>query len=249
MSDTPGYHTQHNLLSSRPGRANLDEIFFTLAVNFLMYVVLIIVFYMFARFYLEEQTSIDEIKFRENNGIRYTLVSTEDNIELEDNHAELFTPSPPFEDTNITTGVTEIQGNNPSSSNADSGFFSPRRYLVSFFGNDSLDEDDNARLEQISKVIVCAVGLNTIFGIWGLLQERILTQTYDGDFFEYSYGLVFINRLLGFIFSAYLMYHFQITWIQSPMWEYSIPSVANMYVLCISFSSTSMFILYLNFEL
>jgi adenosine 3'-phospho 5'-phosphosulfate transporter B2 len=72
------------------------------------------------------------------------------------------------------------------------------------------------------------VGLNVSFCIWGLVQERILTQTYNGDFFGYSYGLVFLNRLGGLVLSTVLMYYFQVEWVKSPLWEYSFPSVANM---------------------
>lgn len=55
-----------------------------------------------------------------------------------------------------------------------------------------------------------------------------MTKMLLGDFFEYSYGLVFFNRLGGLIFSAYLMRHFKVDWVSSPLWEYSFPSVANM---------------------
>jgi ABC-type multidrug transport system permease subunit len=39
------------------GQANLSDLLYTLSVNFLLYVVLIIVFYMLVRFYLDEETS------------------------------------------------------------------------------------------------------------------------------------------------------------------------------------------------
>ena len=38
------------------GQANLSDLMYTLSVNFLLYVVLIIVFYMLVRFYLDEET-------------------------------------------------------------------------------------------------------------------------------------------------------------------------------------------------
>jgi hypothetical protein len=82
--------------------------------------------------------------------------------------------------------------------------------------------------ELIQKVAFCALGLTITFSIWGLVQERILTQPYDKEHFEYSYGLVFLNRLGGLCLSIFLMYYFQVTWIYSPLWEYSFPSVANM---------------------
>ena len=51
--------------------SSLDEIFYDLSVNFLLYVVLIIVFYLVVRFYLEEDTSSPR-----SNG--YVPVVTED---------------------------------------------------------------------------------------------------------------------------------------------------------------------------
>ena len=80
----------------------------------------------------------------------------------------------------------------------------------------------------MQRLAYCAAGLVVSFCIWGLVQERILTQTYCGEFFEYSYGLVFMNRLGGLIFSSYLMYYFKVPWVQSALWEHSFPSVANM---------------------
>ena len=73
-----------------------------------------------------------------------------------------------------------------------------------------------------------ALGLVVSFSIWGVVQERILTQQYDDEFFTYSYGLVFLNRLGGLILSAYLMHFFKVQYINSALWEYSFPSVANM---------------------
>ena len=98
----------------------------------------------------------------------------------------------------------------------------------SFLNVNEWGEPDGTKQEVIQKAIFCAVGLNASFCVWGLLQERILTQTYDGVFFHHSYGLVFLNRLGGLVLSTCLVYYFKIEWVKSPLWEYSFPSVANM---------------------
>lgn len=200
-----------NTVSFQPrGEANLDDILFTLAVNFLLYVVLIIVFYMIVRFYLEEETHNESYAKQ-----GYSAVQTEENdVEL-----------PP----------TAIDQSDPGEIKAASvedvpPIESPKKLKRSgsFLNVNDWGEPLGTKQEVILKAVFCAVGLNVSFGIWGLLQERILTQTYGGDFFEYSYGLVFINRLGGLLLSLYLMYHFQVEWVSSPLWEYSFPSVANM---------------------
>ena len=82
--------------------------------------------------------------------------------------------------------------------------------------------------EVIQRAVFCAVGLNACFVIWELLPERMLTQPYNDEYFVYGYGLVFMNRLGGLLFSAGLMHYFKIDMIKSPLWEFSFPSVTNM---------------------
>lgn len=190
----------------RGADVNLDDIIFTLAVNFLLYVCLIIVFYMLVRFYLEEETSHDKYV---KQSLGYAEVSTEENLEME----------------YTSTSINDV----PDDESADKSL-SPKslKRQASFLSANDIADPEQTKQEAIAKIIFCGVGLNITFGIWGLVQERILTQTYDGQFFEYSYGLVFINRFLGLILSAYLMYYFEVVWVKSPLWEYSIPAVANM---------------------
>ena len=66
--------------------------------------------------------------------------------------------------------------------------------------------------DAIKRAVFCALGLNVSFCIWGLLQERMLTQTYDGEYFVYSYGLVFMNRLGGLVLSLILMHYYRLPW-------------------------------------
>ncbi len=46
------------------------------------------------------------------------------------------------------------------------------------------------------------------------LQERILKGEYgeEGEHFTYSYGLVFMNRFLGFLFSAVMLHYTRPKW-------------------------------------
>ncbi|GMH56544.1 hypothetical protein TrRE_jg9029 [Triparma retinervis] len=61
----------------------------------------------------------------------------------------------------------------------------------------------------MKRLLMCSAGLITTFVTWGLLQERMLTRRYPrivGDYFEYTYFLVFTNRLWSLIFSTVLMH-------------------------------------------
>lgn len=173
------------------GADNVGDIFYTLSINFLLYVVLILVFYMLVRFYLEEDTTHAQSIARKG----YARVSTSDEVEGADSEE-------PAKDTKTVNAP--------------------------FLDMNAWGEAEGTKQEVFQKLSVCAVGLVVTFSIWGLVQERMLTQSYDGDFFEFSYGLVFINRLGGLILSALLMHFCQVEWVSSPLWEYSFPSVANM---------------------
>jgi solute carrier family 35 (adenosine 3'-phospho 5'-phosphosulfate transporter), member B2 len=175
-----------------------------IAVNFLLYVTLIIVFYMLVRFYLEEETSTEG-----GSHLSYApLPVVDDESENEDNK-------------NTTKELIE------ESTNSETQKKGIKR-VGSFLNVNEWVEPDGTKMEIIQRVIFCAVGLNISFSIWGLVQERMLTYPYNGDYFIYSYGLVFLNRLGGLVLSTVLMYHYKVTWVSSPLYEFSFPSVANM---------------------
>ena len=193
---------------------SLDDIFFDLSVNFLLYVVLIIVFYLVVRFYLEEEvTPFDE---------GYSTVPlSEELVDDKDTGIEM---EPLQGKSDKADSTTKENGDKSTSSSS----LSPLDKEGSFLNINEWGEPEGTKQEVIQKVGLCAVGLIVSFCIWGLVQERLLTQTYDGDFFEYSYGLVFLNRLGGLVLSSCLMSYYKVQWVSSPLWEYSFPAVANM---------------------
>ena len=159
------------------GDGNLADILYDLSVNFLLYVVLIIVFYMLVRFYLEEETESSN-----SSGKGYIRVSTNEDEPTKENESD---------------GIHTESG--PKHEEPSRG---------SFLNINKWGEPDGTRQEVIQRAIFCALGLIISFCVWGLVQERMLTQTYDGDFFEYSYGLVFLSRLGGLILSSFLSKRF-----------------------------------------
>lgn len=198
MSATSGMSADSPFVDRK--QANLADIMFAMSVNFLLYVLLIIVFYMLVRFYLEEETSSPQ---------GYKIVPQDEESEEE--------------------GVIKDQASKPSEgSSASSSTSASTAKATTFLNLNEFNEPEGTKQEVIQRLIFCAAGLIISFTVWGLVQERILTQTYNGDFFVYSYGLVFMNRLGGLLFSAVLMRYFAVSWQAAHLWEYSFPSVANM---------------------
>jgi solute carrier family 35 (adenosine 3'-phospho 5'-phosphosulfate transporter), member B2 len=197
-----------------PAPASLDQVFFKLAVNFLLYIAFITIFYLIVRFYLEEPLTSD--------GNQYRVLPTEVK-ENEDMDTQL-----DIEDVSVPDAINKADAIKTTVDNDEAqGTISPSR-KASFLSINEWGEPEGTRTEVMQQLMFCAVGLVLTFGVWGIVQERILTQPYDGQYFQYSYGLVFINRLGGLILSACLMKIFKVEWYSSPLWEYSIPSCANM---------------------
>jgi len=208
---------------------NLADIFFNLSVNFLLYVVLIIVFYMLVRFYLEEETestASTQSSRIESRNFGYVPVSTnDDDIELVDS-GQLIEKNTGIEIENVIQ--SEISSKAESTLANESLLGESVHKSNSFLNVNEWNNSEETKDDVIRRVVYCALGLNISFCIWGLIQERILTQTYGGEFFVYSYGLVFMSRLGGLILSSVLMKYYKVPWVPSALWEYSFPAVANM---------------------
>lgn len=83
-----------------------------------------------------------------------------------------------------------------------------------------------------SKAFWCvayAFGIIGFLVIYGLQQEKIMTDKYDGDKFGVSAFLVLCNRIATIIFSTVLMFYrgegFRP---QAPIWKYALVSVSNV---------------------
>ena len=196
-----------SLSVGRRGRVNLGEVLDTLAVNFLLYVVLIIVFYMLVRFYLEDgYVEPQKVEILNENAL-----DNEDQDETEDEpliHLEISSNKTPAENITSIPYITCLE-------------------LVS---SNDWKIQEGTKQEVMQRAIFCALGLIGTFCVWGLLQERMVTYPYDGEYFVYSYGLVFFTRLGGLCLSAFLMLRMNIKWVpcRGALYEYSYPSVANM---------------------
>jgi solute carrier family 35 (adenosine 3'-phospho 5'-phosphosulfate transporter), member B2 len=196
------------------GNANVGDIIYMIAVNFLLYVTLIVVFYMLVRFYLEEETDAEH----PTSYVSYASVPQED-VEVDEPMVEL--PTTALAETSEDEAVLAKSDKIP-------GKPEPIKRTGSFLNVNEWTEPEGTKMEVIQKVVFCAVGLNVSFCIWGLVQERMLTYPYDGEYFVYSYGLVFLNRFGGLVLSTVLLYYYKVEWVSTPLYEFSFPSVANM---------------------
>ena len=244
---------------------NLGNIFFQLSINFLMYVVLIIVFYMLVRYYFNDVSWFNE-GWSSKEGATRSRTNTSSSIEMSNsnnssnnhgsrnNSAEstssisdsllndediknaekksLIEINETEEANSNSSGssVNDIESANNNRSNNNNN--NKRSWLSSLtsqsFNVNQWGEPEGTKQEVVQSLIFCTTGFMLSFAVQGLVQERMLTQPYDGMYFTYSYGLIFVNRIGGFLLSLFLIYYFQVPMVPSPLWEYSFPAVANM---------------------
>lgn len=125
---------------------------------------------------------------------------------------------------------TEGSGNNNTAS-SDEGAASLRRRKSSTYIFD-YDQESESKQSVYTNLAICAVMLNLTFVSWGLLQERMLTRRYPrltGEYFTYSYALVFTNRFWTLVMSGLMMLYFKPRTSRTTIiYEYSFPSISNM---------------------
>mmetsp|Transcript_18085 Transcript_18085/g.37486 ORF Transcript_18085/g.37486 Transcript_18085/m.37486 type:complete len:410 (+) Transcript_18085:332-1561(+) len=94
------------------------------------------------------------------------------------------------------------------------------------------DQSSHSKQSVYTNLAICAVMLNLTFVSWGILQERMLTRRYprhSGEYFTYSYALVFTNRFWTLIMSGLLLIYLKPrTSRTTVIYEYSFPSISNM---------------------
>lgn len=94
------------------------------------------------------------------------------------------------------------------------------------------DQRTTTKTSVLQRLVFCIVMLNLTFVAWGVLQERMLTRKYPrltGEYFTYSYALVFTNRCWTVIMSGGLLMYLKPRWSRSTViYEYSFPSISNM---------------------
>ena len=95
----------------------------------------------------------------------------------------------------------------------------------------SISPASNSSGRRFVKLVVSFFGLQISYLLWGLLQERIMTRTYDDEKFTNSQFLVFVNRFLATMV-AYVCFKIfypmkKLTSTGPPLYQYSAISYTN----------------------
>lgn len=102
---------------------------------------------------------------------------------------------------------------------------------ISFF-LEEFEQEKLTRAQVLRRLLLCSLMLNITFVMWGVLQERMLTRRYPrftGEYFTYSYALVFTNRFWTLVMSTMLMWYMKPSVSRTTViYEYSFPSISNM---------------------
>ncbi|GAB5034879.1 adenosine 3-phospho 5-phosphosulfate transporter 1-like [Nannochloropsis oceanica] len=190
---------------------------YLLASNFLLYTALVIVAIMISKLYLEAEPGASPRS-------RARQYSSHDVLEL-------FAGSRPPSFAS-STPVIHLPLGAKRSSILDFAAMSPGLEGWREGGSPGESPGFRTKGEVLRTLVFCSAGLICSFLVWGILQERMLTMPYrDGEFFTYSYGLVFTNRLFSLILSSILVWMYEresLTLSTAPLYEYSFPSVSNM---------------------
>jgi hypothetical protein len=223
---------------------------YLLATNFLLYVAMVIITIIIAKIYfpesLERGSDVSTIP-RKYSYRRQVNASTSSNTnpssnkeedssyevadEEEDEMEALYSDEEDSgEDYRGVDPLERLDGDDdqqeedPLFSDA-TGSISPRRIL-------EFDQEKSSRAKVLQRLLFCCLMLNLTFVSWGALQERMLTRRYPrytGDYFTYSYALVFTNRFWTLVMSGLLLVYLKPRLSRSTViYEYSFPSISNM---------------------
>ncbi len=175
------------------------DILFTLSTNFLLYVALILIVYLVVKLYIENTP--DTALFHEVYSPRYHGPSAS---QIADE----------YPNTGPRDQYAAIYVPVPSS----------KTMVCSDMGT-----PEQSQFEAYYKICLLGMGLNIAFVICSIVQERILKMEYGpGEFFTYTYGLVFFNRFIGLLISSFLMCYARPKWSKAIVHEFAFMSLTNI---------------------
>eukprot|EP00520_Triparma_pacifica_P003876 CAMPEP_0118644632 /NCGR_PEP_ID=MMETSP0785-20121206/7052_1 /TAXON_ID=91992 /ORGANISM="Bolidomonas pacifica, Strain CCMP 1866" /LENGTH=495 /DNA_ID=CAMNT_0006536423 /DNA_START=190 /DNA_END=1674 /DNA_ORIENTATION=- len=203
--------------------STLEEELLLLATNFLLYVALLIILYFVCQNYFPWTVEgIVNAPFSSHS--QHKEQEQEQHKHKHNAQSGVKTGNLLFQDSDDDDNEEEdddVEGENkPFVKPLEVGGGERRKSFVPMSLNhtpsiDSTSTTDHTPLQTdtptvvFKRLLLCSAGLIVTFVTWGLLQERMLTRRYPrltGDYFEYTYFLVFTNRLWSLIFSTVLMH-------------------------------------------
>merc|ERR1719443_2840113 len=79
------------------------------------------------------------------------------------------------------------------------------------------------------RCMCCGLGIVIMLGIYGVIQERIMSQPYGGEMFKVSVFLVLCNRIFAVIFAMFMCLVKQESCVnKAPLWKYFAISLSNV---------------------
>eukprot|EP00959_Pyramimonas_sp_CCMP1952_P102605 2146252-Pyramimonas_sp.AAC.1 len=79
---------------------------------------------------------------------------------------------------------------------------------------------------------MCAVyglGIIGMLGVYGVIQERIMSEPYNNEMFTVSVFLVLCNRLVGIVYACgMVLYYGEDCANKAPLWKYIAVSFSNV---------------------
>mmetsp|Transcript_3850 Transcript_3850/g.15251 ORF Transcript_3850/g.15251 Transcript_3850/m.15251 type:complete len:496 (+) Transcript_3850:160-1647(+) len=192
---------------------------YVLAQNFLLYIALVIITALLQHYYFPDSIKRGQIKAAD-------AVSADD--DAEDGGAPTTSGAVAVAEKEPFVSGSGDSSSPPASSLKKPGAARRSSSLSMLAGMEDFDQETSTKREVLTRLSVCVTGLLLSFLVWGVLQERMLTKPYGGDYFTSSYGLVFLNRLGGFIISGALLYTFDPVPPNTIAYRFAFPSVSNM---------------------
>lgn len=202
---------------------------YLLATNFLLYVAMVLITTMVARIYFPESLKRPAVP-PPPRSFSYRM-ATESKKESDDE--EYYGSEQEYSDGEEEEDLDEVLDSDDEqahvllpSERAQHPHHHPRLNFLEF------QQEKLTKAQVLQRLVFCSLMLNAIFVMWGALQERMLTRRYPrytGEYFTYSYALVFTNRFWTLIMSAMLMLYLKPRRSQTTViYEYSFPSISNM---------------------
>lgn len=194
-----------------------DELFL-LATNFLLYVAMVIVVTIVCHIYFPEM-----LKSRAGEG-DYHIRSRNFNYRVAQKREDL------SNDDLDDSAESDDDDDDDEILDSDSDDYlvqnQPRGNFLEF------QQESMPKSQVLKRLVFCSIMLNVTFVTWGAIQERMLTRRYPrytGEYFTYSYALVFTNRFWTLIMSSMLLFYLKPRRSKTVLvYEYTFPSISNM---------------------
>jgi adenosine 3'-phospho 5'-phosphosulfate transporter B2 len=207
---------------------------YLLATNFLLYVAMVLITTMVARIYFPESLKRPSVPAPRSFSYRMAAVAKRQTDSSDDD--DYYGSEGEYSDSEEREHDGHDNEDVLGSEDETGAFISEGRqrhqYHHQRFNFLEFRQETMSKTQVLQRLAFCSLMLNAIFVMWGALQERMLTRRYPrytGEYFTYSYALVFTNRFWTLIMSAMLMIYLKPRRSQTTViYEYSFPSISNM---------------------